>query len=225
MITRFLRSGSAIGCIQSDGRCVNTYILRPCMPAMRLSLPFVLPPLVAALLGGCAQAKHSPITPVESVDFPRFKGRWYVSGIIPTRFKRGSHNPVETYRLDSKSQIGTWYRYRPDSFDAPVKLLAFTDLLQPGTANAEWKVRFFGLFKTQHLIGWLAPDYRVVMVARDARDYLWCMARTPAVPAADYQVMLDLASALGYDASRIERVPQRWQETRQDKDTFHGECQ
>ena len=93
---------------------------------MRLSLPFVLPLLVAALLSGCAQAKHSPITPVESVDLPRFMGRWYVIGIIPTRLERGSHNPVETYRLDSQGQVCTWYRYRPNSFDAPVKLLAST---------------------------------------------------------------------------------------------------
>ena len=158
------------------------------------------------------------------VDLQRFMGRWYVIGIIPTRLERGNHNPVETYRLDSKGQVCTWYRYRPGGFQAPVKLLASTGLVQPGTGNAEWKVRFFGLFKAQYLIGWLAPDYSQVMVVRDARDYLWYMARTPSVPDADYQAMLQRAAALGYDTTRIERVPQRWPETSQDKDTFDGAC-
>lgn len=191
---------------------------------MRIFPPLVLPLLLAAVLSGCAQAKQPPITPVQSVDLPRFMGRWYVIGIIPTRLERGNYNPVETYLLDSKGQVCTWYRYRPDSFDAPVKLLASTGLVQPDTGNAEWKVRFFGLFKAQYLVGWLAPDYSQVMVVRDARDYLWYMARTPSVPEADYQAMLARAAAMGYDTSRIERVPQRWPETDQDKDTFHGEC-
>jgi len=194
------------------------------MHAMRLARPFLLPLLMATLLSGCAQAKHPPITPVSSVDLPRFMGRWYVIGIIPTRLERGNHNPVETYRLDSKGQVCTWYRYRPGGFQAPVKLLASTGLVQPGTGNAEWKVRFFGLFKAQYLIGWLAPDYSQVMVVRDARDYLWYMARTPSVPDADYQAMLQRAAALGYDTTRIERVPQRWPEAGQDKDTFDGAC-
>ena len=179
-------------------------------------------PLRPAAAGGRATRRLCP-----GQALPYYPGR--VGGLSPFQgalvCERDHPHTLEAYRLDSKGQIGTWYRYPPDSVDAPVKLLASTGLLQPGTDNAEWKVCFFGLFKTQYLIGWLAPDYRVVMVVRDARDYLWCMARTPVVPAADYQVMLDLASALDYDASRIERVPQRWQETRQDKDTFHGECQ
>lgn len=191
---------------------------------MRLARPFLLPLLMATLLSGCAQAKHPPITPVSSVDLPRFMGRWYVIGIIPTRLERGNHNPVETYRLDSKGQVCTWYRYRPGGFQAPVKLLASTGLVQPGTGNAEWKVRFFGLFKAQYLIGWLAPDYSQVMVVRDARDYLWYMARTPTVAESDYQAMLARAGALGYDVSRIERVPQRWPETNAGRDTFDGDC-
>jgi len=62
------------------------------------------------------------------------------------------------------------------------------------------------------------------MIVRDARDYLWYMARTPSVSESDYQAMLVRAGALGYDASRIERVPQHWPETDVGKDTFQGAC-
>lgn len=190
---------------------------------MRSLAASALPLLLALLLTGCAEAR-TPIPTVQSVDLQRFMGRWYVIGIIPTRFERGSHNPVETYRLDRKGNICTWYRYRPDSFDAPVKLFGSTGLVVPGTGNAEWKVRFFGLFKAQYKIGWLAEDDGQVLVVRDARDYLWYMARTPTVPESDYQAMLARAGTLGYDVDRIERVPQRWPETEAGADSFDGEC-
>lgn len=190
---------------------------------MRSLATAALPLLLALLLIGCAEAR-TPIQPVPSLDLPRFMGRWYVIGIIPTRFERGSHNPVETYRLDRDGNVCTWYRYRAERFDAPVKLLRSTGLVVPGTGSAEWKVRFFGLFKAQFKVGWLAPDYSQVLVVRDARDYLWYMARTPTVPEPDYQAMLSRAGALGYDVSRIERVPQRWPERDADRDNFHGEC-
>lgn len=105
-----------------------------------------------------------------------------------------------------------------------MKLLQSTGLVVPGTGNAEWKIRFFGLFKAQYKVGWLAPDYSQVLIVRDARDYLWYMARTPTVPESDYQAMLARAGTLGYDVDRIERVPQRWPETDAGRDTFHGEC-
>lgn len=179
--------------------------------------------VLAALLSGCAQA-NAPIRPVGSVDLPRFMGRWYVIATIPTRFERGGHNAMETYRLDRNGHVCTWFRHRPGGFDVPVKLIHSDATVVPGTRNAEWKVRFFGLFKAQYLVGWLAPDYSQVMIVRDARDYFWYMARTPVVSEDDYQAMLARASKLGYDASRIERVPQRWPERDVGRDTFHGEC-
>jgi len=190
---------------------------------MRSLVASVLPLLLAALLMGCAEAS-TPIKPVEHVDLPRYMGRWYVIGIIPTWMERGNHNPVETYQLDRDGNVCTWYRYRPDRFDAPVKLLHSTGLVVPGTGNAEWKVRFFGLFKAQYKVGWLAPDYGQVLIVRDARDYLWYMARTPTVTDTDWQAMLERARAMGYDPSRIQRVPQRWPETDVGRDIFHGEC-
>jgi len=204
-------------------RLRTSRISNRCLPAMRSLVASALPLLLTLLLTGCAEAS-TPIPTVQNVDLQRFMGRWYVIGIIPTRLERGNHNPVETYQLDAKGNVCTWYRYRPDAANAPVKLLHSTGLVVPGTGNAEWKIRFFGLFKAQYKVGWLAEDYGQVMIVRDARDYLWYMARTPSVSESDYQAMLVRADALGYDASRIERVPQQWPETDVGKDTFQGAC-
>ncbi|MDE2272336.1 MAG: lipocalin family protein [Xanthomonadaceae bacterium] len=174
-------------------------------------------------LAGCAPS-GPPIRPVQQVDLSRYMGRWYVIASIPTRVERGEHNPVETYRLDDDGSVCTWFRLRPDSFDAPVKLFHSTATTVPHTGNAEWKVHFFHIFSAQYLVGWLKPDYSQVLVVRDARDYLWYMARTPQVPAADYQAMLGRARALGYDVEKIQKAPQRWPEQGAGSDTFAGEC-
>ncbi len=174
-------------------------------------------------LAACAETPD-PIVPAQGIDLPRFMGRWYVIASIPTRFERGGQNAVETYSLNADGTICTWFRQRPGGIEEAVKLLHSTASVKPGSGNGEWRVRFFAFLSTQYLIGWLMPDYSQVMVVRDARDYLWYMARTPTVPADDFQAMLDRAKAMGYDAGRIEKVPQRWPETGEGSQTFTGAC-
>lgn len=188
---------------------------------MRTSLAIAA--LAMFSLTACA-GTAAPIPPVRGVDLSRYMGRWYVIASIPTRFERGGHNAVETYVRNPDGTICTWFRQRPGSFDAPAKLLHSTASVLPGSGNGEWRVRFFMFLRTQYLVGWLKPDYSQVLVVRDARDYLWYMARTPEVPAADYQAMLERAKAMGYDTARIEKVPQRWPEAAADSRTFSGAC-
>jgi len=174
-------------------------------------------------LTACA-GTSDPIPPVHGVDMSRYMGRWYVIASIPTRFERGGHNAVETYVRNPDGTVCTWFRQRPGGFEAPVKLLHSTASVLPGSGNGEWRVRFFMFLRTQYLVGWLKPDYSQVLVVRDARDYLWYMARTPQVSDADYQATLARAKAMGYDTSRIEKVPQRWPENAPDSQTFRGAC-
>lgn len=191
------------------------------MKLIRTSLAVALLALLS--LTACA-GTSDPIPPVHGVDMSRYMGRWYVIASIPTRFERGGHNAVETYVRNPDGTVCTWFRQRPGSFDAPVKLLHSTASVLPGSGNGEWRVRFFMFLRTQYLVGWLKPDYSQVLVVRDARDYLWYMARTPQVSDADYQATLARAKAMGYDTSRIEKVPQRWPENAPDSQTFRGAC-
>jgi apolipoprotein D and lipocalin family protein len=58
-------------------------------------------------------------------------------------------------------------------------------------------------------VAWLKDDYSQVIVARDARDYMWVMARTPTIAQADYDALLDRVRALGYPMDKIRKVPQQ----------------
>jgi apolipoprotein D and lipocalin family protein len=78
------------------------------------------------------------------------------------------------------------------------------------TSNAIWGMQFVWPIKADYRIVYLAPDYSLTMIAREKRDYVWIMSRTPQIADADYQRMLDLAKAQGYALDRIQKMPQRW---------------
>ena len=42
------------------------------------------------------------------------------------------------------------------------------------------------------------------------RSYVWIMARKPSIAEDEYQRLVRLIGAQGYDVSKIEKVPQRW---------------
>lgn len=179
---------------------------------------------LALVLSGNASAAEPPITPVKQLDLPSYMGRWYVIASIPTRFERDGYNAVETYRLQNDGSICTSFRFRPHGFDAPVKLIHSRATVVAGSGNAQWKVHLFWFMQAQYLVGWLAPDASQVLVVRDARDYLWYMARTPTVSEADYQAALARAKAFGYDIAKVHRTPQRWPEQGPGSDTFESSC-
>ncbi len=161
------------------------------------------------LAGSSAQADDLPaITPVPNVDLPRFMGDWYVIATIPSWFEKDAWNPVETYRLEPDGRIDTLYRYRKGGFDGARKEIASTGFVTPGTGNAVWGVQLLWPIKAQYLITYVNDDYTQTIIARDKRDYVWVMARTPTIPQADYDALVERVRDLRYPMDRLRKVPQ-----------------
>jgi apolipoprotein D and lipocalin family protein len=154
-----------------------------------------------------------PIRPVPPIDLPRFMGKWYVIASIPTRFEKSAYNAVETYELQPDGNVDTMFRFRDSAFDTPVKTIHSTGYVKGGTGNAVWAVQVFWPIKAQYIVAYLNDDYTQTIVARDARDYTWIMARTPTIPQADYEALVSRVMNLGYLRAGIRKVPQAWPET------------
>lgn len=171
-----------------------------------------LPGLGVVLAFAACQAAmaEKPIQPVSHVDLSRYMGRWYVIASIGTRFERDGYNEVETYRLEPDGDIGTSFRFHRGDFGGPLRTVHSVASVVSGSGNAEWKVHLFWVLREQYIVGWLAPDYSQVIVARNARDYVWLMARTPRISASDYGNMVARVRAMGYDLDGLRKVPQRW---------------
>ncbi len=162
-------------------------------------------------LCGCAGTRRPPITTVPHVDLPRFMGDWYVIANIPTFVERGAYNAVESYRLDTDGTIATTFTFRKGGFDGPRKRYQPRGFVLDRQSNAVWGMQFVWPFKGDFRIVYLDSEYTQTVIGREKRDYVWIMARAPAIPESDYQEILRFLAREGYDTTQIQRVPQRWE--------------
>ena len=161
-------------------------------------------------LAGCSATPATPIATVAHVDLPRFMGDWYVIACIPTAIEREAHNAVESYRLDERDRIATTFRFRVGGPDGREKVYRPTGFVRDRASNAVWGMQFIWPIKADFRIVYVDPDYTQTIIGRQARDYVWIMARRPDLADADYARLLERVRAQGYDVTRIRRVPQHW---------------
>jgi len=164
---------------------------------------------IAGALAGCA-SKGPELETVEFVDLERFMGEWYVIANIPTRLEVGAHNAVEHYALNEDGSIATTFTFRADAFDGKPKRYEPTGFVLDTVSNARWGMRFVWPIKADYRIVYLDDNYSQTVIARQKRDYVWIMARSPSIPDSDYEKLVEFVGSIGYDTTLIERVPQRW---------------
>jgi apolipoprotein D and lipocalin family protein len=162
------------------------------------------------LLNACASMPKDPIAPVARVDLDRFMGDWYVIASIPTFMEKGAHNAVESYRRDADGTIATTFTFRKGGFEGPEKKMTPRGFVRDTVSNARWGMQFIWPIKAEYLIAYVDEQYTRTIIARNARDYVWIMARTPTLPEADYQALVDEVGRLGYDIAAVQKVPQQW---------------
>jgi apolipoprotein D and lipocalin family protein len=165
--------------------------------------------LLSAAGAGCA-GNHAPIEPVTYVDLERFMGDWYVIANIPTFLEKGAHNAVESYALNEDGSIATTFEFRKDGFDGKRKTYTPTGFVTDTESNAIWGMRFIWPIKADYRIVYLDEDYSQTVIARNKRDFVWLMARTPEISDSDYAELVELIESLGYDIAKLGKVPQQW---------------
>jgi apolipoprotein D and lipocalin family protein len=164
--------------------------------------------LVAGVWGGCRSTTLQPL-PLPQVDLSRFMGDWYVIANIPTPFVQNAYNAVQNYQLNADGTIATTFTFHEGGFDGKSRTLRPKAYVREGTSNAEWGLQF-GPIRAEYLIAYLNPEYTETVIARSNRDFVWIMARTPEIPEADYDRLVEQIAKWGYDTEKLERVPQRW---------------
>jgi apolipoprotein D and lipocalin family protein len=145
--------------------------------------------LLAAVISGCVSQTLSTIKPVSSVNLNQFMGNWYVIACIPTVIETDAYNRKGGFE-------GAKKQYNPKGF------------VIENTGNAVWDMQFIWPFKSEYIIAYLDKDYTKTIIARNARDYVWIMARTPFINDKEYQELTKSVADLGYEVSKLRKVPQ-----------------
>jgi apolipoprotein D and lipocalin family protein len=134
-------------------------------------------------------------------------GAWHIIANIPYFAEKGKVATRDEYALREDGHIDNVFVYRKD-FDKPEKRISALAKVVPGTDNARWKIRFFGIINTDYLILDVDPEYRWALVGHPSRKYAWVFAREATIEEALYQELLQKLAGFGYDPSRLMRVPQ-----------------
>ena len=172
-------------------------------------------PLIAAVLGvmllaGCTTVTKTPLPTVSQVDLPRFMGDWYVIAHIPTFIEKQAYNAIERYDLRPDGTIATTFTFRQGGFDGQPRRHEPRGFVRDPVNKSTWGMQFVWPIKAEFLISHLDAGYTQTIIARNARDYAWIMARTPTIPDADYDRHVGQLAAWGYDTTKLRQVPQRW---------------
>ena len=165
--------------------------------------------LISSLLTGCVEDGGEPMATVPYVDLQRFVGDWYVVANIPTGIETGAHNAVESYALNPDGTISTTFSFNKDGFDGPLKTYHPKGFVLDKKTNARWGMRFIWPIKADFRIIYLDEDYQTTVIGRSKRDYVWVMSRKPELSDEEYSRIADFVKSVGYDTTRLQRVPQR----------------
>jgi len=153
---------------------------------------------------------HAPMATADYVDIDRFMGDWYVIANIPTFLEEGAHNAVESYAKNDDGTIATTFTFLDGGFDGKRKTYHPKGFITNNGTNALWGMQFIWPIKADYRIVYLDQDYTKTVIGREARDYVWVMARKPQLSKEEYEEIVQFIDSIGYDVSKMRRVPQSW---------------
>lgn len=164
---------------------------------------------LAMLLATACAAPRPPLETVPRLDLARFMGSWYVLAHIPASPEENAWDAIETYRLEDDGTIATTYVFREGGHDGPLRRFTPRGFVRDRATNATWGMQFVWPIRLEYLVAHVDADYQETIIARTARDYVWIMARRPDIDPAGYARLVGRVEAMGYDVSRLRRVPHR----------------
>ena len=163
----------------------------------------------SVFISACSVMPPADFPREDFVDVDKFMGAWYVIAVIPPSFLDNTYNEIERYRRVSDRKIETVFTYRNGGFDEKLKKWEPTGYVVPESNGAVWGMSFIWPIQQEYTISYVNDDYTQTIVARSKRDMVWIMARTPHIPDSDYQSMVARVKDLGYDMSKLRKIPQQ----------------
>ncbi len=167
--------------------------------------------VIMFMVGGLSACQtHPPLKTIDYLDVNRFMGDWYVIAAIPTPLEKDAHNALESYAMNSDGSIATTFTFRKGSFDGDLKRYTPTGFIEDTQTNARWTMQFIWPIRADYRVVYLSEDYATTIIGRQARDYVWIMARTPSISDQQYIDLSARIADMGYDISQLKRIPQDW---------------
>lgn len=153
-------------------------------------------------LSGCVAVPEG-LSVVSNFDASRYTGQWYEIVRLDHSFERGLSRVTASYSANpdgSIKVINRGYNAEKGKWQEAEGLAKFTGPRDMGAL----KVSFFGPFYGSYNIIELDPDYQWSLIAGPDRSYLWLLSRTPTLPQATREQLINRAQALGFKVEKLQ---------------------
>ena len=175
-----------------------------------LFFPMILG-LTSVVRGQMGDSVKEPV-PVDSVQITQYMGLWFEIAKIPNRFQKTcARNTMARYRLRDDGRVDVLNSCtREDG-----KLIQARGIAKivDRPSHAKLKVSFFriigiSLFWGDYWIIGLDEDYRWAVVGTPNRKYGWILSREPRLLPEDWNRVIDILRAQGYNPDLFVRTLQ-----------------
>lgn len=155
-------------------------------------------------LCACTHADINNI-PVSELDLNRYLGSWYELARFDHPFERGLSACTANYSIREDGDIGVENKgLKNGEFKISEGRAKTTNTI------GLLRVSFFGPFYSDYRVLKVADDYSYALVGSASDRYLWILSRTPELPDANIQMLLQEAVHRGYDISKLIWVDQSY---------------
>jgi apolipoprotein D and lipocalin family protein len=140
--------------------------------------------------------------PAKGVPPAMYVGRWFQIAQIVKTDHHPCRNGVDEFEPSPKGGF-TVVMTCEGAFGGPHSVSAHGEVT-PGSGGAKFKVSFLGgLIRQEYWVLDHAPDQSWALMATPGGNYLWLLARTPALTATAHAAACARIRALGYDLARL----------------------
>jgi len=158
--------------------------------------------LFSFLLAGCVGVPDD-VAPVNNFKLERYLGKWYEIARLDHSFERGLSRVTANYSIRSDGGvkvINRGYSVEKNSWKEAEGKAYFVETPELGYL----KVSFFGPFYGAYIIFELDHEgYQYSLVSGPSKSYLWLLSRSPKMNEGIKSILLNKASELGFDTSKL----------------------
>jgi len=146
---------------------------------------------------------------IKDFDLNRYLGTWYELARFPHSFEKDLVGVTATYSLRPDGKVRVENAGYKGTLEGKRDVAIGKAKIAGKPDEGHLKVSFFLFFYADYFIMDMDPEYRWALIGSKSDNYLWILSRTPFMDDETYEMILDKARSLGYDLTKLYKVPQR----------------
>jgi apolipoprotein D and lipocalin family protein len=160
--------------------------------------------LVLAALPAVAAAPQ----PARAISTSFYSGTWYEIARTPNSNQKNCEAPTSQFVSGGEGRYQMIQTCRKGSPAGAKKVWKADGAIVPGSGNAKFKVKFFGVVNQEYWILDVSGDQGWAIMATPGGNYVWLMSRKAVMTPAARAAALGRIKALGYNTASLETPKQ-----------------